>query len=240
MGGHEELHHSFKESMSNLAPLQAIEQFKDILDDTDLQFRVFRLRAQLRGGEYITGSMLSKELSGLLGQVVVCLSRHKFAYIPAPNDSYFEVDMSFGEEVFDMFPEMRRDIKDAANCIAACLYTASVFHLMRVSEYGLRRLAQQMKVSIKHKGKPQPLDTATWDKVLLALKKKIDAAHASKHGPVRAQNLAFYSDMADRCSYVKDLWRNEVMHARKSYNYHEAVAVMERVKGFMQLLTQIG
>lgn len=182
--------------------------------------------------------MLSRELSGLLGQVVVCLSRHNFAYIPAPNDSYFEVPMPFGNEVFDSFPETRQEIKDAANCIAASLYTASVFHLMRVSEHGLRTLAQTMKVSIKHKGKPQPLDTATWDKVIVALKKKIDAAHASKHSPVRAKKLAFYSDMADRCSYVKDLWRNDVMHARKSYSYHEAVAVFDRVKGFMQLLAK--
>jgi len=213
-------------------------QFKDILDDTDLQFRVWRLRIQLRGGDHITGKMLSQELSGLLGQVVVCLSRHKFAYIPAPNDSYFEIPMPFGNEVFDSFPEIRQEIRDAANCIAACLFTASVFHLMRVSEHGLRTLARTMKVSIKHKGKTQPTDTATWDKVIVALKKKIDAAHAAKHGPVRAKKLAFYSDMADRCSYVKDLWRNDVMHAGKSYSYHEASAVFERVKGFMQLLAK--
>jgi hypothetical protein len=35
---------------------------------------------------------------------------------------------------------------------------------------------------------------------------------------------------------MKDLWRNEVMHTRRSYLPDEASAVLQRVADFMKLL----
>jgi hypothetical protein len=234
-----EIHPEMKEKFSRLSCLIAIEQHKDVLDDPDLQMRAWSLRQMLANKEAFTGEMLARELQGILRQVMFCVSRHKFAYIPTPNDQYFEQEQLFGGSVYALFPEARGDIKDAGNCIAAELYTAAVFHLMRASEYGLRALARKTRVKLTHKGKRQPLDTATWEKVIAATKSKLNSAHSMKFGPKRAERIRYYADLADRCSYVKDIWRNDTMHARGSYLKHDALAALDRVSGFMQILAGI-
>jgi len=54
----------------------------------------------------------------------------------------------------------------------------------------------------------------------------------------KSQKIEHYSDAADHCTYMKDIWRNSVSHTRKPYSFTEAVAVFERVRDFMQLLTK--
>jgi hypothetical protein len=45
-----------------------------------------------------------------------------------------------------------------------------------------------------------------------------------------------YSDAADHCEFMKDIWRNNVSHTRKAYSDPEAVAVLQRVREFMEFL----
>jgi hypothetical protein len=94
-------------------------------------------------------------------------------------------------------------------------------------------------VRLTHKGKPQPVEAATWDKIITAIKNKITQAHSLPHNSRRAKQLSYYADMADRCSYMKDLWRNNIMHSRRSFNEAEAHGALQRVTGFMQLLAGV-
>jgi hypothetical protein len=209
------------------------------ITDTDLNFRIWALRNQLNGNNPCCPETLINQLEGIHNQLKVAISFHKFAYIPPRVQGYFEQENLFGESVFASFPEARRDIKEAGNCLASELYTAAVFHLMRTAEFGLRSLARKTRVSVKHKGKPQPVDTATWEKVIAAIKSKLAASHTMRFGATRSEKIKLYSDLADRCSFIKDLWRNDVMHTRVSYEYHDAMGAFERVKGFMQLLCNL-
>src|ERR1043166_8756589 len=58
------------------------------------------------------------------------LGRRRFAYIPPPYDEYFEQERLFGDDVYALFPDTRGDTKNAGNCLAAGLGTASVFYSM--------------------------------------------------------------------------------------------------------------
>jgi hypothetical protein len=49
---------------------------------------------------------------------------------------------------------------------------------IRVAEFGLRNIARKVGVRLTDKHKPQPIEYATWDKVITAIKNKHTAAHA--------------------------------------------------------------
>jgi len=128
------------------------------------------------------------------------------------------------------------DVKAAGNCLAAECHTAAVFHAMRVAEHGIRVLAKRVNVSLTHKGKPQPVEYATWDKVITGIKNRLTVISQLPHTQKRQEQLARYSDLADRCLYMKDLWRNDLMHTRLQFNRLEAAGVLQRVREFMQAI----
>jgi hypothetical protein len=142
----------------------------------------------------------------------------------------------FGPNINKLFPDAIEDIRQAGNCMAVECSTAAVFHLMRVAEHGLRKLATKLRVKLTHKGSAHPIEFADWDKVITAIKVEISNARALSHGPNRQSALTKYSDAADHCDYMKDIWRNNVSHTRKPYSDIEAEAVMQRVQSFMEFL----
>ena len=166
------------------------------------------------------------------------LAQHTFMYMPDNQAEYYERADLFGADVRDSFPEAEADIKSSGSAIACGLFTASVFHSMRVAEFGLRRIGVKLRVRLKDRGHYQPIEYGTWDKVITACKNKIDVVRKKPIGPKRQEQLEFYSDAGDHCLFMKDIWRNNISHTRKPYNQPEAVAVMERVKDFMRFLAR--
>lgn len=212
------------------------EQECKILDMPISTQKARSLKASIDSGFRYSAEVMHKELEGLAETITMELSKQKFAYIPSAVDKYFEQEKLFGETVYDKLEAAREDIKDAGNCIAASLPTAAVFHLMRVAEIGLRHIARKVSVKLTDKGKPMPVEFATWDKVLNSIRSKIASAHAMSKGRRKAAQLQFFSDAADQLTYIRDIWRNEVSHTGRRYNDSEAMAVMVRVRAFMELL----
>jgi hypothetical protein len=166
------------------------------------------------------------------------LNKHKFALLLSPNDQYFEQEKLFGVTVYDKLGSARQDIKDAGNCFAGELYSASVFHLMRVAEHGLRIVARRLRVTVKDNGTRIPIQYADWNKVITAIDNKIKEARKITAGAKKEARLNYYSDALERCSAMKDLFRNPVSHTRTKYTYGGTLDVMERVRNFMQFLAR--
>ena len=237
-GGPAELHPEMKPKYARLSCLVGIQHLKSIFDDDDLQTRIWRLQCQLEGGEPFTGDMLARELEGLHTQAIICLSKHKFAYIPSPGDKYLEQEGLFGEEVYERIPEAREDIKNAGNSLAAELHAAAVFYLMRAAEHGLRHIARRMRVTRIIGKKPVDISETTWENLLREIRKKLEAAHQEKNiTAMRSKRIALYSDAADHAKHMQGLWRNGVSHL-EVYNIYEAMNIFDRVKGFMQLIAR--
>jgi hypothetical protein len=234
----QEIHNDQKVLLSRLSCLRFIEEHRDLHGNGDLVARVWFLRRQLENNEPSCAESLVRDLTGMKNQLKAALARKRFAFIPYPNDQYFEQDKLFGERVYEAFPQAREDVKSAGNAIAAELYTASVFHLMRVSEYGLRALARRLRVRLTDKHRPQRLEYADWNRIIDACKGQISASRKLSHGPKKQNALELYSEMADRCEYIKDIWRNEASHTRRAYACHDVLGALERVKGFMVLLAE--
>ncbi len=198
--------------------------------------RINQIEGRLLGTGRATFPIIQAELKGLRETILSELGKRKFAFFRPPLDAYFEREKLFGDEVYDKFEVARQDVRDAGNCLAAELYTAAVFHLMRVAEHGLRKLAKKLRVKLSHSGKPMPIELGDWGKVITGVRNKITEVGKLPSGPQRQIRLEAYSSAADHCEYMKTIWRNNVAHARKPYIEPEAIAVFGRVRDFMRFL----
>jgi hypothetical protein len=181
---------------------------------------------------------LKNEAEVLFQEIQGELRERVFAFVPTSKAAKLTNISKEWAEVWTKFPSCKQDVERAVDCYALEQDTASVFHMMRVSEIGLRSIAKKVGVKLIDKGKRQPIEYATWDKVIQGVNSRINAARALPHGPRKNKNLQFYSQAADQLVYIRDTWRNEVSHTRKSYNDGEAVGVIARVRDFMELLAQ--
>lgn len=154
-------------------------------------------------------------------------------YIPADRAAMWGQEKPFGKYVYDNFESARADAAAACNCYAVEQYTASVFHLMRVAELGLRALARERRVK---KIGDRAIEYADWQQVIDALNKKVEQLARQKRGAAREAALTFYRGAIADCSAFKDIYRHPIMHSRKSYVHIEAGIVHMRVGEFMNRL----
>ena len=197
-----------------------------------------QLNHELNHDRRFSPELLVRELIKIKQLIVMESSKRRLAFIPPPYDKYFEQEKLFGDAVYEQIESARQDLKDAGNCLAASLPTASVFHLMRVAEHGLRKLAKKLRVKLIHSGKSCPIEFADWDKMITAIRNKIAHLRKLSAGTKKQNKLEAYSNAADHCEYMKDIWRNNMAHTRNPYKDAEAVAVLERVRDFMQFLAR--
>jgi hypothetical protein len=168
------------------------------------------------------------------------LAKRKFILLSEEEAPYFASVDLFGESLHDKYPfNALREGLSVGNCFAIGQYTAAVFHCMRLAEFGLRKLARNsfLKVRLTQKrGKTHPIEFADWQKVIDAIRSKIAKTRQRPIGPQREADLQFFSEAADHCEYMKDIWRNALMHTRRWYNKDEALSVITRVKEFITLI----
>jgi hypothetical protein len=182
----------------------------------------------------LTYDEIKIELTGLTLSITSEMNGIQFAYIPEDKSKFFDKNDLFGDAVSGALPEAAFDIKEAGNCIAADLNTAAIFHLMRVSEYGMRALAKLVQVPIADRD----LEYKEWNPII----EQIEAAlrEKGKNPPGTAKDKAedreFYSGLATDLRAFKDVFRNNVMHTRGNYNAKEAEGVYDRVHDFMTRL----
>lgn len=181
-------------------------------------------------------SHLEVEARHLEQSLIVEAHSRTFVFTRKESSSFIDNPAFFGEDVKRVFLPASSDICEVGNCLAVESPTAAVFHLMRVAEYGLRALAKKLHVRLTHGGLRQPVEFADWEKVITGIKNEITKARALNPGHKRQAKLEMYSDAADHCAYMKDIFRNNISHTRKPYTLPEALSVTGRVRDFMVFL----
>jgi hypothetical protein len=159
-------------------------------------------------------------------------NRHFYCY-PAEKGKVLIESIGDWKPTLDNFKSAANDILAGVDCWALGHGTASIFHLMRTAEYGLRALARERRVRLPRK---QVLEWADWRTIIEEINKKADAIANKRRGPAREAALEFYRGALVSFEGFKDAYRNNVMHARKSYNDTEALAIMQHVRAFMNRL----
>jgi hypothetical protein len=201
-----------------------------------LMFNILSLSQRLRDGDKLAPQAVRELLNSIWQGFYLTLSDLRFAYIPPPNSKYFEQDELFGAKVYNRLPSARVDIKDAGNCYAGSLYTACVFHLMRVAEHGLRAIADKLGVEVSDKKQPIPLEYGDWNKVIGAISNEIKKARTLPNNTAKEELLKRYSEGNDRILRARDIWRNNVSHTRTVFSESEARDALDRIKELMQFV----
>ena len=182
----------------------------------------------LRRGGGVLDKRLANEIVANSHQLYVSLSAElekHHAYIVAPKEGDL-IDNGiglFGLDVVKAFPSIRRDVSDAARCRAYELWTASVMHMMRVSEVGVAALAD-------HLGAPRG---ASWGVTIANLQHALDRQRKVKGDAALKQ---WASESATYLNFVKDASRNPAMHPEVSFDREEAISIYDNTRALMRKL----
>jgi hypothetical protein len=229
--GATELSDGHKDSVTDLL-LALLDDCKK-LEFASSESRIIQLRQCLLGFfPPCTYEAVNRDLRMLGNEIVSELGARQFAYIAIGISDYFEKEKLFGEEAFEALPEAREDIKESGNCLAAELYTAAVFQLMRVAEIALRIIAKEVGIETEH-----AIEYETWHTVIKAIKDRVEKL-TTPRGPQRDKELEFYHSMILRLDACKDTWRNIVSHTRESYTKHKALDAKDHVEDMVQKLAK--
>jgi hypothetical protein len=102
---------------------------------------------------------------------------------------------------------------------------------MRILERGLGSLATKFGVNFGH---------TNWHNVIEEVEKRIRKMDSS-FGADWKEQQKFYSQAATHFMFLKEGWRNHVMHVRDvSYDEGRALSVFGHVREFMQALAEGG
>lgn len=101
---------------------------------------------------------------------------------------------------------------------------ASVMHLMRVAEVGLKTLANTVGVTRQN----------DWGAYIREIDKEL--ATRKKTAGKHTADEAFYAEASAQFGHVRTAWRNSAMHIEKTYSPQRAEEILLAVKSFMSHL----
>lgn len=205
----------------------------DLIGDLEMTQDVIH---HLKNTPYKNYSEATEALGMIISKTQTELESRSFACIPFGKDQYFEEDALFGNEVRQACSdEVNAHIKDAGNCLAADLNTAAVFHLMLVAEFGMRTLADYLKVELEN----TPTKEAGWASLIKKIKTEIERREKENENAKNKEEKEFLKICRlsnEQVFFFKEIWRDNTMHAQIRFNEPEALGVFERVKTFMKIL----
>ena len=140
----------------------------------------------------------------------------------------YTTPQQFGPEVEARFPSATNDISEGARCLACGRGTATVFHLMRVMEVGLKAVAKRLGIPY----------APSWESYLSQIDTRVRLKYRAKGVKWRKEE-PFFRDVAAHLHAVKVAWRNPTMHIVSHYSPEMAEEVFFAVKGFMRHLSTV-
>ncbi len=218
--------------------LKDLRGLQDVLGfDQGIQQQIYYLQDKIDCDMHDTApEVISSLVDSLHETVVDALRNRKFLYMPLSDVAFYKSDHLFPKNLVDRFPDAISDAIDAETSYAVGLYTACVFHSMRVAEHGLRFIAAELKVDITDNGKPCPVEFATWEKVIREVETKRNELRRETKSSALIEQQRYYAEACSHCAHLKDWFRNDAMHSRRSYVQAEGLAALSRVAEFMALL----
>jgi hypothetical protein len=150
--------------------------------------------------------------------------------IPSERKKYLEQDTLFGRKVAAAFPSSIDNIRNAGTCFAVEQWDAWVFHLMLVLENAFRVLATKFSV---------PFNNTTWHTIIEQIEKNVRGMNSSL-GPDWKEQQKFCSAAASQFMFLKNAWRNHIMHLSDVYDEGKALSVLTHVRELMRILAKGG
>jgi len=179
------------------------------------------------GEEKKRHAALVKELArGLHERIQDEMNERLFLYVPAEDAQLYKTsEACLQKSVLDKWPHLIEDGSESIKCFALSRYTACVFHLMRVMEFGVQKFGDKLNVKLT--------EELVWQKILDLADKAIKALDQ------KAEETKQLASVSANLYNVKLAWRNEVMHPKATYTKEEARRVLDSVQAFMAELVAV-
>lgn len=148
----------------------------------------------------------------------------KNLYAVAAERNIYIKENRFAKSAVDRLPDAIPDMDEAARCFAFERPTATIFHLMRVTEYALNAIADLLGIQDHN---------PTWEPII----RKIDAElklDYSKRQYKGDQDLL--ANMSTHLHAVKTAWRNKTMHVEKINTMEHAKEIYDATCGLMRYM----
>lgn len=176
-----------------------------------------------------TWSNVRNDTHAILLSLYSELQREIFLKLDSTQSQLFSAvddQQHFGNTVVLAFPSAGLDIHEAGNCLALERWPATVFHCMRVFEIGLSALAAKFGIT-----------SINWHNIIQECEAKIKNIDSSWGADWKDQQK-FYSEAARHFMFIKDAWRNHIMHVRDVFDEGRALSVWQHTKEFMQQISK--
>lgn len=236
MGGIHSAWKMFPDS-SNLTQEQRQDWLNDVggaetlcrrLGLTQSELATQRIKNVLSENRQISTSELVKLNDELDHRMIDEMKSRKFFSIEPGKEVFLSGTDLFGTGVSSAFPSAAFDIEEAGKCLAFERWTASVSHLMKILELGLSVLAKDLGITSGHEN---------WQNLIEQIQKRIRTINKETDGQDWKEKEQFYSEAALQFQFVKNAWRNHVMHIRQvNYDEGRAISIYTHVKEFMMHL----
>jgi hypothetical protein len=144
----------------------------------------------------------------------------------AQGDARYYADGNCPPIVLERFPDATFDITEAGKCLALDRPTACVFHLMRVTEYGLQAIGKVLGMN-----DPRP----NWEPVIAKIDSDLKLPFKERKSKDSTDLLA---NISAQMHAVKIAWRNRVMHVEKKHTPEEARDIYSATCALMRYLAE--
>ena len=207
--------------------LRDLEQNLDLLNAKFTKMEVARVKDGMSEGT--TYEYMTARYNDICSRLSDELSTFNVVFIDGKMAGYYKpTEPLFGKTFGKQFQTASSELDEAAKCLALGRSTASVFHLMRLVEHGLRATAYCLGASAIQGG------DRSWGKILGDLNAK--CADKTTVGTWSGSDKAFFAEVMASLDAVRVAWRNATMHVENTYNDDQAEHIFVTVKGFMTKL----
>jgi len=162
---------------------------------------------------------IGRALDSLLDGITAEFKSKLFYYVPNALANYYQ-ENPFSRDIADNFTDAIRDMMEAGKCFALGRYTASVFHLMRVTEHGNEKIRKEYEIA----------EVKNWSQFLSKLRMYAHAQSGDREKKIMV--------IHQRVVGLKDAFRDNTMHFISDYNQEEAQAVFSAVRNYMEIVTK--
>ena len=211
----------------------ALENEKRVLEKAGLRSTVAmtsRLMALVKNSPAPTFREFREALGEYHRRLEDDLNSVLFLQLDSREASLYDEPRSGWGSVIESYPSAIRDIEEAGKCLALGRATASVFHLMRVAEHGLRALGK----SLNDPGL-DPSRNPTWHAILNKCRKEQVKPRHERCQEWQADPM-FFDTSTVMLTAVQHAWRNPSLHIERDYTLEEAQEVRDAIRAFMRHL----
>lgn len=160
------------------------------------------------------------------------MSSHLFLWVPSNRAKWYQKTGRdiLGDECVDRFSKARLSVEaeKAAKCFAFGQFTACAFHLMRVTEAGLRAFG----AAIEFRSEADP----NWGQVFSFYDLKCAVRRKDRTAFPWKEHSDYLEEIGGYLRAVKDAWRNSTMHLERSYDEDDAAHLLAVIPPFMRKL----